>query len=272
MKSRLIKISVAFSLGMICAIASLASFRIHPVLAQGGTPNVWQHPGKLIDERARIANPEDKESIREVANQIFNYPHAFGRMPAEVEASVKEKLVIEEMSFRSGRRPGISEDDVVLVVNRVGNALNLPSYARTTQKQVRTIRMSLMFESPAFMASGMLRPDMRIGESISSEMSILQATHVAQVLLDQKFINPDFQADPNDWDQNFHKKALEKIQKSEDIQRAGTSNQITHHISARENSKHAEMSQAFFSGASSLSAIDGLELVKQLSRDWKIGQ
>ena len=88
--------------------------------------------------------------------------------------------------------------------------------------------MSLMLESPQFMASRSVRPDMRTGESISSEMSVLQAAHITQVLLDQKFINPDFQVDPANWDQQFHRKMVERIKQAEAVPQAESA-KLTHH-------------------------------------------
>ncbi len=243
------------------AVACLFWIKITRVQAQEPQSSQWQHPGKLIDQKASKLRAEDESSVRALADEIFNYPHAFGRMPIEVESGVKQRLVQAEVAFHNGKRSGVREEDVAALVNQIGNTLGLPSYARTTPKQVRTIRMSLFLESPRFMASRSVRPDMRTGESISSEMSVLQAAHVTQVLLDQKFINPDFQVEPADWDQQFHQKMVERIKQAEATPQGQQS--VTYHTFSRSNPKRLEMDRAFVSGASSLSVGDASSLVDQ---------
>lgn len=253
-------------------VASLFWIKITRVQAQEHSQPTWQHPGKLIDNTAMKLSAENEDSVRAVADEIFNYPHAFGRMPSDIESVVKEHLVQAEIAFRHGKRSGVREEDVVKLLNQMGDTLGLPSYAKTTPKQVRVIRMSLMLESPHFMAAGTVRPDMQIGQSISSEMSVLQAAHVAQVVLDQKFINPDFQVNPSEWDQEFHQKAIDKIKKAEAIRQAGQSDKLTHHTFSRSNPKRAEMDQAFFSGVSSLASQDALSLISRAFTTLRINQ
>jgi hypothetical protein len=263
-----------FLLGAIVtiAVASLFWIKITQVQAQEPQSSQWQHPGKLIDQKASKLRADDENSVRALADEVFNYPHAFGRMPIEIESGVKQRLVQAEVAFHTGRHSGVSEEDVVTLVNQIGNKLGLPSYARTTPKQVRTIRMSLMLESPQFMASRSVRPDMRTGESISSEMSVLQAAHVTQVLLDQKFINPDFQVDPAEWDQQFHQKMVERIKQAEATPQAKQSANVTHHTFSRSNPKRLEMDRAFVSGASSLSVGDASSLVDQAFTTLRLNQ
>ena len=255
-----------------CATAVLLCFKLFTVRAQEPSQPVWQNPGKRIDAKAAVLNSNDEASVRAVADEIFNYPHAFGRMPSDIESSIKVGLVRAEIAYRQGRRPGVREEDVVRLVNQVGDALGLPSYARTTKKQVRTIRMSLMLESPVFMAKGAVRPDMHVGDSISPEMSVLQAAHLAQVVLDQKFINPDFQATPEDWDLHFHEQAVERIRQAEELRKMSATNKTSHRIFARINPKRAEMDQAFFSGVSSLGSGGALSLLDSAMKTFRIDQ
>jgi hypothetical protein len=254
------------------AIASLFWIKITHVQAQEPQSSEWQHPGKLIDQKASKVRPDDESSVRVLADEIFNYPHAFGRMPIEAENTIKQRLVQAEVAFHNGRRSGVREEDVARLVNQIGDKFGLPSYARTTPKQVRIIRMSLMLESPQFMALRSVRPDMRTGESISSEMSVLQAAHVTQVLLDQKFINPDFQVDPADWDQQFHQKMVERIKQADAVPDAGQSAKLTHRTFSRSNPKRLEMHRAFVSGASSLSFGDASSLVDQAFTTLRLNQ
>jgi hypothetical protein len=76
----------------------------------------------------------------------------------------------------------------------------LPDYAMTSLAQVRYLRMQLAIQLPQFMGRGMSRPDAKIGDSINSSMSPLQAVHVVADLADQKLSNPDYQIPPEEWD------------------------------------------------------------------------
>src|SRR5205085_3497716 len=133
---------------------------------------------------------DNEASVRALTEDVFNYPHAYGRMPPSIESAVKDRLTQAEIAHLRGTRPGVKEEDVAKVVNMVVDRLHLPEYARTSVKQVRVLRMSLALASPSFMGRGMTEQNVNVGESVSPELSPLQATHLAAVLVDQKFLDP----------------------------------------------------------------------------------
>src|SRR5579859_7399790 len=81
------------------AVTSLFWIKIKQVQAQEPQNSQWQHPGKLIDQKASKLRADDENSVRALADEIFNYPHAFGRMPIEVENGVKQRLIQAEVAF-----------------------------------------------------------------------------------------------------------------------------------------------------------------------------
>src|SRR5437016_3036168 len=160
--------TLAFSL-----VAALLWHLVPTVHAQQGNSAVLKRPEKTIDEKARVVIPNDSASVHGLADAVFDYPHVLGRMPTDMENAVKERLVRAEAEFLQGKRPGVREQDVVLLVNQVSNKLRLPDFAKTSNKQVRALRMKTALASPLFMGRGMADGDMKIGDSISAELSPL---------------------------------------------------------------------------------------------------
>lgn len=151
-----------------------------------------QRPSQVIEARARLVRPDDEASVRALADEIFKCPHVLGRMPATIEDNVKDRLVRSEMGILRGTRSGVREEDVVALFNTMADRFGLPDHVRTSKKQVRALRMSLALGSPMFMGRGLIDKKMNVGESVSPEMSVLQAAHLSAILLDQKFLTQIF--------------------------------------------------------------------------------
>jgi hypothetical protein len=234
--------------------------------------NPWEPggPGKIIDAAARSVNARDDASVRALTEAVFSYPHVFSETLAPIQDMVKAKVTQAELLHLQGTRPGVTEEDVSKLVNTMAGRLKLPDYARTTQSHVRVIRTGLALDSPAFMGRGMTRSDARVGDSINPDMSPLQALHVAAVLVDQKFINPDFQVSAVEWDSHVRQKALERIRQAE--ARKKNPAPTRHSIGVRNNPKHDEMRQAFVNGVSSMSDADGLNIATEVLKTLKLDQ
>jgi hypothetical protein len=211
---------------------------------------------------------DDEVSVRKVVDEIFNYPHVMGRMPAPVESAVKDRLARSEIGFLNGNRSGVREEDVVTLFDTIASRLNLPDYVRTSKKQVRALRMSMALASPVFMGRGLADPHMKVGDSIGSEMSVLQAAHLAAVLLDQKFLDPNQQIPPDQWDRESHDQEIQRLKEREEMLKAGTSTQ--HRVMVRSNPKRMELHQAISKSVSSLSVQDSLDLLETTLRILKV--
>src|SRR5205823_8380003 len=189
--------TLAFSL-----VAAILWHLVPTVHAQQGNSAVLKRPEKAIDEKARAVVPSDSSTVHGLADAVFDYPHVLGRMPTDMENAVKARLVRAEVEFLQGKRLGVREQDLVVFVNQLSNKLRLPDFSRTSNKQVRALRMKIALASPLFMGRGMADGDMKIGDSISDELSPLQAVHLIGVLIDQKFLDPNFQVSPEEWDRD----------------------------------------------------------------------
>jgi len=260
MNLRLIR-AFGFGIAMATVIAWLFWVMTPPVRAQEESAKLMtQLPGKLIDAKARAMRADDEASIRAVTDEIFNYPHVLGRLPFALEDEVKRRLVRSEVGFLQGTRPGVREEDIVELFNILSDRLKLPEFAKTSSKQVRALRMTLVLDSPFLMGGRVTDQNIKIGESINPEMSILQAVHLSAVLLNQKFLNPNFQVPPAQWDREFHDKEIERIKEAEAIRRSGQ--RVEHRLAARENTKRHQLHEALSETGKALSLSDVTDIVE----------
>ena len=172
------------------------------VRAQGSTAGGQQMTGPhhAIEDAASKVKADDESSIRSLADAAFDFPHSYSRLPADMETVAKNRLVQAETAHRQGRGPGVQEDDIVRTVNLLVARFGAPNYAATNQRQVRHLRMRIALAEPNFMGVGMSRPGSKVGDSVNTTMSPLQAAHLMAVLIDQKLTNPDYQIPPDEWD------------------------------------------------------------------------
>lgn len=246
----LIAVVAVVSIGI---AAWLFTVRTH---AQMRNNDPWQvgGPDKVIDNAARAVSSENETSVRALTEAVFTvYPHVFGRIPAPFDSGIKDAFTHAELAHLQGSRPGVTEQDVANLVNMWADRLHLPEYAKTSPKQVRVLRMSLAAGSPVFMGRGMTDPNAIPGATINPEMSPLQAAHLATVLVDQKFLDPDYQVAPTEWEQHFQEKQIEKIKRQQDLSKAAAGKSGTYFLGSRSNPKHDEMRQAFSNGLANLS-------------------
>jgi hypothetical protein len=246
--------------GIVLLVAAVAWYLVPLVHAQqGGNVAMSQRPEKRIDEKARVLDPNEEPSVRALADEIFNYPHVVPRMPSNLESDVKDRLVRAEVDFLAGRKPGVREEDIVLLVNTVSEKLKLPDFAKTSTKQIRALRMNMALASPVFMGRGMANGNMRVGESINSELSPLQAVHVIGVMIDQKFLDPHFQVLPQQWDQESHGKEIERIRERQALLEANP--HVQHRIGTRDNPKRQDIQDALTQSTSSMDVGDAMSLI-----------
>lgn len=263
-----VKVAIALFIILLCIGGWFSSPTIN---AQQGI-NMAHRPSQLIDERARDMRVEDEASVRAVADEIFNYPHVLGRMPMLLEDEVKNRLVRSEIGFLRGTRSGVQEEDIVTLFDIMAKRFKLPDYARTSKKQVRALRMSLALGSPIFMGRGLAGTNLKIGDSISSEMSLLQAAHLAAVLLDQKFLDLNFQVPPDQWDREPHDKEIERIKEREKMFKSARGGE--YQIIMRSNPKRVELHETISKNAASMSLSDFQDVLetalKTLKVDWHL--
>jgi len=224
----------------------------------------WANPNKLVNDAAKQASQGDEQSLELLAKSILDYPRAFPKPAAPVALLLQNRLARAELAFRNGKIPGIKESDLVDLVNTYADRLQAPVEARTTESQIRILRMRLLLGTPLLMGTGMAHSDMKIGESISDTLSPMQAFHLLSTLVDQKLINPEYQVPPDDWEVAHHSPTRLKL---EQLQREHTTRQQNHEVSrgtieVKQGEKATRMRETLDNKLVTLSVGDAIELVE----------
>lgn len=209
-------------------------------------------PDQAINNAGSNVKAEDDASIHNLVDSVFEYPHTYPHLPPATEATVKDRLFRAEKDYLAKRGPGVQEQSVADAMNLLADKISAPAYAKTRALQVRYMRMNLALSTPSFMGRRVARPDAKIGDSINPEMSPTQAFHLLASTIDQKFVNPDFQKPPDEWDQDFPN----LLKANQDLSRRGNRTQS--------NPKRLELDGAFGAGLSPLSDNDGTDLANQV--------
>lgn len=225
---------------------------------QLSTQNRMPSPYQKLESKALLATVEQPVTVNDLAHEVVNYPHVY-RIPPPLDNIVEADLARAEMAYRYGSGPGVSETQMLDLVTLLAARFRVPAYAKTTLAQIRGLRMRLAVKLPAFMGKGLAMPGMKVGDSIQTVMSPLQAMHLLGVLIDQKILNSDYQ-DPSldlDLQDRERRKKIEELKNSENIQG-------THVLMSSSNPKHSEMLNAISSGVQSMSMKEAYDLFDQI--------
>jgi hypothetical protein len=231
---------------------------------RGGQSSMSEMPNNKLETKARVATVEDDSSVRALIDEVFAFPHVFGRLPGVVEVFMKERLFRAEIAYRLGTRAGVEESDVAQYMNLLVDKLQLPEYAKTSSEQVRVLRMTMLFSTPQFMGQGIHKVNAKVGDTLSPTMSPVQAAHLIGTLIDQKFLNPQYQLTPEEWKRLGYQEQLRPRPTNE-------SQRMKHRVTVRENPKRFELQQAFSKATNTMSVADTFELVEEAFRTLHLG-
>lgn len=146
-----------------------------------------------LDQLAQKAAGSDPESIRALVVGIF----VIAGLQSDHVASIQDRIVAAELSYRNGQHDSIPQRNIVAVLNELAKTLNLPTYARTTAKQVGQIRSTLRVLAPHLSGFNLAK-----APAAPNQMSPIEAAAVALVLIKQKIDNPAYQVEPSEWDRS----------------------------------------------------------------------
>ncbi|MCU1342206.1 MAG: hypothetical protein JWN92_1629 [Candidatus Acidoferrum typicum] len=224
----------------------------------------YQSPWKKIDERAKLENPADGNSVRALVDEIFKYPHSLGEIPPVMDSIVKERLTQAEMNYKLGRGPGVEVNGIVRLVNKLAERFQLADSARTTAHQAEVLRFGLEMATPTFMA---LPSTSQVGKPVptdSSVMSPVQATFLLLTLIDAKLLSPDYQLPPDEWEKTKYVPMMENLTKLKELKDSGRqSKPETKGVLISLSSQSEEIRTAVSHAISQMSLTDGLDLVDQ---------
>jgi hypothetical protein len=228
------------------------------------TTQSYQSPAKKIDERAKLENPADGNSVRALVDEIFNYPHWIGQIPPVMDSVVKERLTQAEMNYKLGRSRGVDVNGIVRLVNMLADKFQLPDYARTTPHQAEVLCFSLETAMPIFMALPSTSQADKPGRAESSVMSPAQATQLLLTLIDAKLSSPDYQLAPDAWEKTKYGPMMEEASKLRELKESGQLSKLeTKGVRIAMASQTDGVRTALAQAISQMSLTEGLDVVDQ---------
>jgi hypothetical protein len=146
-------------------------------------------PYKRVNEKAGAISGADERAVRELADAVLQLI-TDGRLPSAIARPFLERVERAEINYRSGRKAGIPESNIIRVIDHLAAELGAPKYARTDEDEVRDIRLSISQMMPNFIP----RRPLGAGEespawfpyTVDPLMSPLEAVYVTRFLIRQK--------------------------------------------------------------------------------------
>lgn len=171
-----------------------------------GSMESWNARFLKIEEKAKTAESNDPDSVRALADEVFGQPHRFGTLPDFVKGPVEDRVLQAELDYRNGSGRSLTHADVARTINWLSDTLGLPTYAKTSERQIFDMRVHSMQLTPRFMGKGFSKgaggSELRVGDHVNPELSPLQACYLAMFAVDEKLGNPDYQVPPEDWEKD----------------------------------------------------------------------
>ena len=259
---------------LLMAVAAVIAFsRPNPVEAQvrytdttvARSSKEYPSPWQKIDERAKLENPADGNSVRALVDEIFN-SHLLGQIPPVMDTIVKERLTQAEMNYKLGRSPGVDVNAVVRLVNVLADKFQLPDYARATPHQAEVLCFALETAMPALMALPSTSQAVKPVRTESRVMSPVQATSLLLTLINAKLSSPDYQLAPEAWEKTKYGPMMEEVTKQRQLMESGQLSKPEIkgvRVSVSSSSQSDEMQTALSRAVLQMSLTDELDLVNQ---------
>ena len=149
-------------------------------------------PYERVNDKAAAITGGDERAIRELADAVLQLITRHSPSSALLSPFMK-KVAQAEINYRSGRKAGIPEANIVRVVDYLAIKLGAPNFARTDEDEVRDERLSISQIMPNFIP----RLPSSAGEesptgfpyTVDPLMSPLEAFYVTHSLIAQKEIS-----------------------------------------------------------------------------------
>jgi hypothetical protein len=224
----------------------------------------YNSPWQRIEERAKLENPTDGNSVRALVDEIIDYPHSFGEIPPVMNTIVKERLTQAEMNYKLGRGPGVEGSDIVRIVNTLADKFQLPDYARTTPHQAEVLCFGAEISMPTFMGVPSAEQGDNPARADPRKLSPAQATYLLLELVEAKLLSPEYQLPPDEWEKTQYGPLMEKLTKYKELKESGQLSKLEAKVAIiSSSSQSGDLRTAVSKAISQMSLTDGLDLVDQ---------
>ncbi len=178
---------------VVLALVACSTLAAYGQMQRSATPNPSQHPlprYRQIDQLAVRSRSGDKRSTLLLTRMMFEN----ASVPDQVADAMgfTGRVSRAEADFQSGAHAPVHEIDIVRAVNHLMEGLAAPQWARTTQPEVRKLRMHLLVGYPHLIASAQPPDSKGHRKPLAETMSPLEAAFIATTLVYQKAYNPEY--------------------------------------------------------------------------------
>jgi hypothetical protein len=232
----------------------------------------WRNPYQVIEDAASAMKPGDKDSVRAVVDAVGNFPSLYARMPIEMAAVVKQRVIDAQMAYLDFRGLPVGEGAVVDAMNALATAFDAPDYGKVSLRQVQFFRNGTALTMPIFMKSDPTRVPGEFfqpgpsdpADVLGEPMSPLQALFIIGSLIDQKLNNPDYHAAPTEWDRDFYPRLLQEMLARQELQRRIAAGEVQPKYEGRLVSRGPnEFESHVYQRIREMSIADGLKLFNE---------
>lgn len=162
------------------------------VEAQSNPPAA--HPLEAINQKAKLARNGNVPDAEEYVREIISVAGFEGELGGFTSTAIKDRVGRAESRYRQGQATGIPEAKIVRTVNGLVRKFNLPDYTKTSNYEVRRLRLGLLPNFPQLINQrNQGAQPVSNGSQIDSQMSPAEAVFVLAMMLQQKLANPEYQ-------------------------------------------------------------------------------
>lgn len=190
------------------------SFLLSGNFVEGQTQQPKDFFGDL-NNKSRLANPNDDASINALVNEIFNFMLIDLN---DVPSQIRDRIARSEKKYRNNQRSGISEVKVVQALNGLAIRFNAPEYANTNEAEVRDLRMSMMpflSQTVGTFRLSEANQNNSVNQTINPDLSPSEAVLIMLMMIQQKETNSFYQMTTTEknavWQQMHDKGGLPQL-------------------------------------------------------------
>ena len=156
--------------------------------------NTSQHPLQAINQLSKLARNGNTPDAEEYVSEIISVAGFESELRGFTSTVIKDRVGRAESRYRQGQAAGIPEAKIVRTVNGLVKQFSLPSYVKTSNYEVRRLRLGLLPSFPQVITqTNPAGLSVSIGSQIDSQMSPAEAVFVLAMMLQQKLANPEYQ-------------------------------------------------------------------------------
>jgi len=188
---RKVLLFLSLSIAVSVAISLFWLTKDVPVTAQ--SVPTQQNPFDPINQKARQARSGDLIDAQDYVTEIVKASGFESELRGLTADAIKIRAGVAESHYRQGLTVGIPESKVVRTVNGLVKKFNLPDFTKTSNYEVRRLRVGLLPSFPQVISQRNAGVQSRGDSAVEPLMSPGEALFVLGMMLQQKLANPEYQ-------------------------------------------------------------------------------